>query len=79
MENGDSIEIERGDGKIYRYEVRENQSMPLDEVNSSGMKMMMQSAETGKEALNLITCDGVWVPRLEQFDRRIMLRAVLVE
>lgn len=76
---GDTIALERGDGETFRYEVRENQSMPLKEVNATGMKMMMQSAEDGKEALNLITCDGNWVPRYQQFDRRIMLRAVLVE
>ena len=79
LKRGDIIEVERGDGEKFRYEVRENKSMPLDEVNATGMKMMMQSAETGKEALNLITCDGKWVPRLKQFDRRIMLRAVLIE
>lgn len=78
LKRGDIIEVERGDGEMFRYEVRENQSMPLEEVNDSGMKMIMQSAESGKEALNLITCDGKWVPRFKQFDRRIMLRAVLL-
>ena len=76
---GDIIEVERGDGEKFRYEVRENQSMHLDEVNNGGMRMMMTSAEEGKEALNLITCDGKWVPRLNQFDRRIMLRATLID
>ena len=79
LEVGDIIEVERGDGEKFRYEVRENQSMHLDEVNNGGMRMMMTSAEEGKEALNLITCDGKWVPRLGQFDRRIMLSAVLVD
>ena len=53
--------------------------MSLDDVNTKGMKMMAESAVPGKEALNLITCDGKWAPRLGQFDRRIMLRAVLVD
>ena len=79
LKAGEIIEIERGDGEKFRYEVRENQSMHLDDVNPKGMRLMLQSAETGREALNLITCDGKWVPRLGQFDRRIMLRAVLVE
>lgn len=79
LKKGDIIVIERGDGEKFRYEVRENQSMPLEEVNDTGMKMMMQPVEAGKEGLNLITCDGKWVPRFKQFDRRIMLRAVLVE
>lgn len=79
LKKGDSIEVERGDGETFRYEVRENQSMHLDEVNSKGMPMILTSAEDGKEALNLITCDGKWVPRYKQFDRRIMLRAVIME
>jgi len=79
LQKSDVIEVERGDGKKFRYEVRENESMALDEVNTTGMKTMMESVEPGEEALNLITCDGRWVPRYQQFDRRIMLRAVLVE
>lgn len=79
LKKGDKITVERGDSQKFTYEVQENQSMPLDEVNATGMKMMTESAVPGKEALNLITCDGKWVPRLGQFDRRIMLRAVLVD
>lgn len=78
LTKGDTIEVERGDGKLFTYKVVENQSMPLEEVNATGMKMMMESAEEGKEGLNLITCDGNWVPKYKQFDRRIMLRAVQV-
>lgn len=78
LTQGSIIEIERGDGEKFRYEVRENQSMHIDEVNSTGMSMMLTTAEEGREALNIITCDGKWVPRLGQFDRRIMLRAVLL-
>lgn len=76
---GDIIEVERGDGEVFKYQVRQTQSMELSEVNESGMAMMSQSFEPGVEALNLITCDGKWVPRYGQFDRRIMLRATLVE
>lgn len=77
LRNGSEITVERGDGKKFTYKVVENQSMSLEEVNKTGMKMMMQSADETKEGLNLITCDGKWVPRYKQFDRRIMLRAVI--
>lgn len=77
LNKDDIIEVERGDGKLYTYKVVESQSMSLEEVNKSGMKMMMESAEEGKEGLNLITRDGNWVPKFKQFDHRIMLRAVL--
>lgn len=75
----DEIIIERGDEKQFIYRVIENESMPLDEVNKTGMTKMMKSAVNSKEGLNLITCDGKWVPQIKQFDRRIMLRAVMVK
>lgn len=78
LKSGDEITIERGDGKKFTYSVVESESMSLEEANSSGMKKMMLSADDDKEGLSLITCDGKWIPRLQQFDRRIMLRAVLV-
>lgn len=76
LKEGDEITVERGDGKIFRYTVVENQIMSLDQVNATGMKTMMQSADPSKEGLNLITCAGKWVPSLGQFDQRVMLRAV---
>jgi LPXTG-site transpeptidase (sortase) family protein len=79
LNKGDTIMIERGDGEVFTYSVVENQRMTIEEVNATGMAMMGVSAENGKEALNLITFDGVWVPRLGMFDHRIMLRAVIVE
>lgn len=79
LEMGTEIIIERGDGEEFTYQVVENKSMSLKEVNSTGMKMMMESADETKEGLNLITCDGKWVPQYQQFDRRIMLRAVRVD
>jgi sortase (surface protein transpeptidase) len=74
---GDSIDLERGDGKKFTYKVVENTTMALDEVNATGMKKMMLSIDDDKEGLSLITTAGKWVPRIQQFDHRIMLRAVL--
>jgi sortase (surface protein transpeptidase) len=78
LTEGDEITIERGDGKKFTYSVVSNESMSLQKANESGMKEMMQSAEFDKEGLSLVTCDGKWVPRLQQFDRRVMLRAVAI-
>lgn len=79
LQTGDRITIERGDGKKFTYKVVENKSMALEEVNATGMRKMTQSIESDKEGLSVITTDGKWVPRYKQFDRRIMLRAVIVE
>jgi sortase (surface protein transpeptidase) len=77
--NGDIIEIERGDGEIFTYIVTENRSMPLKEAMSTGMKSVTQPVESNKESLSLITNDGKWIPKIKQFDRRIILRAVIQE
>lgn len=79
LQTGDKITIERGDGKKFTYGVIENKSMSLEEVNTSGMKKMTQSIEPDKEGLSLITSDGKWIPKYQQFDRRIMLRAVIIQ
>lgn len=78
LSRGDTIVVERGDGETFTYAVREVQSMPLEQVNDTGMAMMLKSAQEGVEGLNLITCDGNWVPALGTFSHRVMLRAALV-
>lgn len=79
LKEGDEITVERGDSQEYTYRVVENQTMSLEDVAKDGMKMMMESVDPEKEGLNLITCAGKWIPRIQQFDQRIMLRAVAVD
>lgn len=75
----DQISIERGDGEIITYEVHDVRDMPLDWVNKEGMKEMMKSVDPTKEGLSLITCSGKWVPKDKVFDRRILVRATIIE
>lgn len=79
LKAGDEITIENGKGNSFTYSVVENQIVSLEEANRSGMKTMMQSAEPGKEGLNLMTNAGKWIPRLQVFDQRVMVRAVAVD
>lgn len=79
LKEGDQISVERGDGKVFAYEVYDVRDMPLEQVNKTGMKEMMYSAEPAKEGLSLITCSGKWIPKDKVFDRRILVRATLVE
>ncbi len=76
---GDQITIERGDGKRFTYEIHDVRDMPLQWVNETGMKEMMYSVEPDKEGLSLITCSGKWIPKDKVFDRRILVRATIVE
>lgn len=76
---GSKIILERGDGKMFTYEVVENKSLTLAEVNKVGMKDMMFSAQSDKEGLNLISYSGRYIPKDKVFDHRIMLRAVRID
>ena len=77
LKSGDTVIVERGDGQTFSYTVYDTRSMSLDEVNATGMTMMGKTAVAGKEALNLMTFDGKWVPQLGIFGRRIMVRTVI--
>lgn len=79
LEKGDQISIERGDGERFTYEVHDVRDMPLQWVNEAGMKEMMYSVEPDKEGLSLITCSGKWIPKDKVFDRRVLVRATIVE
>lgn len=79
LKPSDQISIERGDGKVLTYEVHDVRDMPLTWVNETGMKEMMRSVEPQKEGLSLITCGGKWIPKDKVFDRRILVRATIVE
>jgi sortase (surface protein transpeptidase) len=73
---GDSVSLERGDGKVVVYNVVSNVEMSLEDMNKTGMRDALLSIESDKEGLNLITNSGNYVPRLGQFDKRILVRAV---
>ncbi len=77
LKNGDKIVVERGDGKKFTYAVTSNRTVTLEEANTSGMKELLQSSDPDKEGLSLISCAGNYVPRLQAFDHRVMVRAVL--
>jgi len=76
LREGDYIAIERGDGVVIEYEVYDVRSMPIAQVNATGMKEMMTSAQPEREGLSLVIASGNWVPKLREYDRRIMVRAL---
>lgn len=79
LKKGEQISIERGDGKVFTYEVFDVRDMSLQQVNQTGMKEMMYSVESDKEGLSLITCSGKWIPKDKVFDRRTLVRATIIE
>ena len=75
---GDIIQVERGDGKIFKYKVVENKSIPLSESNAY-MSTAAKSPESGRESVTLITCTGEWSQSQETYLSRQFTRAVLVD
>ena len=78
LEKGDIITVERGDGKFFRYEVIENEEVPLAEADSK-MTKMLQAVVPGKEGLSIISCTGVWSQVQQTYLSRQFLRATIVE
>ena len=71
---GDTLTITDTD-KTFHYVVIQLETLPADQAD---MRKMMQSAEPGKEGLNLITCSGDYNPASQRYDDRVLVRAVRV-
>jgi len=75
---GDEIRVENGDGTIVRYAVDNVQLLPVEKALSTGTKLLTTSVDEDKEGLNIIAPAGTWVPKYQQFDSRIIIRAVSI-
>lgn len=75
---GDVIEIERGDGVVYKYFVVESKAVPLSESDAY-MSTAAKSPEKGKESVTLISCTGEWSQQRRTYLSRQFVRAVIEE
>ena len=75
---GDVIEIERGDGIVYKYSVVEGKAVPLSESDAY-MSTAAKSPEKGKESVTLISCTGEWSQQRRTYLSRQFVRAVIEE
>lgn len=78
LASGDIIQIERGDGLIYKYTVVENNTIPLSQSDVY-MNTAMKSPESGKESVTLISCTGEWSQSQGTYLSRQFVRAVIAE
>ena len=76
LKTGDTITITRGDDKQFTYKVVSSETKPVDQVD---MASLLVSPDTSKPGLSLISCSGDVIPGTSEFDKRIMIRAVLAE
>ncbi len=74
---GEIMQIERGDGQIFKYKVVENKEVALSEADVY-MSTAAISPETGKESVTLISCSGDWSQTQGTYLSRQFVRAVIV-
>lgn len=75
---GDIIQIERGDGTIFKYKVVENNAISLNDSNEY-MSTAAKSPVLSKESVTLISCTGEWSQARGTYLSRQFTRAVLTE
>lgn len=70
---GDTIQIERGDGKLINYKVVSSKTFPAESVD---MNSALVSVDPAKPGLNLMTCDGQFDSKTNQYKSRLVVYAV---
>ena len=75
---GATVEIERGDGKVFRYQVTENYIQSLDEFDSAKMQQILTSSQN-QEMLAIVSCTGKWIQARRAYTDRVVVRAVRLE
>ena len=70
LNTGDTISVERGDGKILRYQVIKKQTVKLSDVD---MNSFIRPADGVSEGLNLMTCAGEWIKNSQTRNNRVMI------
>lgn len=73
---GDTIVIERGDGRKFNYKVAENVTVPLSDANAY-METALNSPVPGQESVTLISCTGDWSQVQYTYLSRQFTRAIL--
>jgi LPXTG-site transpeptidase (sortase) family protein len=71
---GDTIGIQRGDGKQFNYTVAQVVTYDADKVD---MKALLQPIASVKSGLNLITCGGKYDSKSGEFTQRVAVFATL--
>lgn len=75
LKEGETIIVERGDGKLFRYKVTDITQESSNVANTDGIKRLLQPVNDDKEALGIISPSGRWIPRDKIYSHRTMVRA----
>lgn len=77
LAEGELIIVERGDGQLINYMVKEVKTVGIKEAIESAVPKMMTPIDTTKEGLSLIAESGNWIPRDKVYSERVLVRAVV--
>lgn len=72
LKPGDEIIIQRGDGQKFTYQVRQQKTYQVKNVD---MQAALKPIEAGRQGLNLMTCTGSVIPGTSEFDQRLVVFA----
>lgn len=73
LKEGDSIQVERGDGKVFSYKVVAIEQVDQDKVD---MAKALVSMDPNKPGLTVITCSGRYDVRTNKYEQRFVVYAV---
>ncbi|HSX41532.1 MAG TPA: class F sortase [Candidatus Saccharimonadales bacterium] len=73
LATGDTIQIERGDNKVFTYQVV---SIKQYAYNNVDMAAALTPVKLGQKGLNLITCSGTFKSKIGQYDKRTVVFTV---
>ncbi len=73
---GDTIQIERGDGRVVTYRVEKTSQAAADTLD---MAALMTSVQPGKQGLNIVTCGGKYDAKTGHYESRDQVFAVEVD
>ena len=70
LTKGDQIKVEKGDGSVLTYSVVKVDIVPLDKVDMNQVLTPVAGTDHG---LNLMTCSGEYVPKINNFNKRVIV------
>lgn len=70
LKAGDTVQVVRGDNKVFSYKVVKTVIYPSDKVN---MSTVLSPVTPGENGLNLISCTGDIIPHTSKFNERIVV------
>lgn len=73
LKEGDTIEVEMGDGTVYKYSVVSKEEVSTDGIN---MNDYLVSKDIDKPGLTLMTCAGEFNTSTQQYENRLAVFAV---